>query len=68
LQQDLGLSPVLARLLALRGIPAAEAWDYLNPTLRKFLPDPSLLAEMNQAVARVMRALASGERVAVFGD
>src|SRR5262249_52729810 len=42
--------------------------DYLNPTLKKFLPNPSLLAEMDQAVARVMRALASGERIAVFGD
>ena len=68
LQQDLGLSPVLARLLALREIPAAEALDYLNPTLKKFLPDPSTLAEMDQAVARVMRALTSGERIAVFGD
>ena len=68
LQQDLGLSPVLARLLALRGIPVAEAWDYLHPTLKKILPDPSLLSEMDQAVARVVRALASGERIAVFGD
>jgi single-stranded-DNA-specific exonuclease len=68
LQQDLGLSPVLARLLALRGIPAAEALDYLNPTLKKFLPDPSVLAEMDQAVARVTRALENGERIAVFGD
>ena len=68
LRQDLGLSPVLARLLTLRGIPADEALDYLNPTLKKFLPDPLVLAEMDQAVARVTRALASGERIAVFGD
>ena len=68
LQQELTLSPVLARLLAARGIPVAEAYDYLNPTLKKFLPDPLVLAEMDQAVARVKRALETGERIAVFGD
>ena len=68
LQQDLELSPVLARLLALRGIPVAEALDYLNPTLKKFLPDPSVLAEMELAVARVKQALYGGEHIAVFGD
>lgn len=68
LQQELTLSPVLARLLAARGIPVAEAYDYLNPTLKKFLPDPLVLAEMDQAVARVKRALEIGERIAVFGD
>lgn len=68
LQQELTLSPVLARLLAARGIPVAEAYDYLNPTLKKFLPDPLVLAEMDLAVARVKRALEAGERIAVFGD
>ena len=68
LQQELGLSPVLARLLAARGITTAEALDYLNPTLKKFLPDPLLLAEMDGAVARARQALESGERIAVFGD
>ena len=68
LQQELELSPVLARLLAARGITVAEARDYLNPTLKKFLPDPSSLAEMETAVARVKRALEGQERIAVFGD
>ena len=68
LQQELTLSPVLARLLAARGIPVAEAYDYLNPTLKKFLPDPLVLAEMDMAVARVKAALEAGERIAVFGD
>ena len=68
LVRDAGLSPVLAHLLAARGIGVADAADHLNPTLRKFLPDPSLLAEMDIAVARVAAALEAGERIAVFGD
>jgi single-stranded-DNA-specific exonuclease len=66
--QNSGLSPVLAHLLAARGVTEAEALDYLNPTLRKLMPDPLVLAEMDSAVARVIAALEQGQRIAVFGD
>jgi single-stranded-DNA-specific exonuclease len=66
--QNLGLSPVLARLLAARGVDEAGARDYLNPTLKKLMPDPLVLAEMDIAVARIAAALEQGQRVAVFGD
>jgi single-stranded-DNA-specific exonuclease len=62
------ISPVLARLLALRGITIAEAADYLAPKLKNLLPDPNLLKDMDLAVARVAAALNAGERIAVFGD
>jgi single-stranded-DNA-specific exonuclease len=66
--QNNGLSPVLAHLLAARGVAAAGVMDYLNPTLKKLMPDPFVLAEMDQAVARVAAALEQGQRIAVFGD
>jgi len=61
-------SPVLARLLALRGVTVAQAADYLAPRLKTLLPDPLVLKDMDAAVARVSRALADGTRIAVFGD
>jgi single-stranded-DNA-specific exonuclease len=36
--------------------------------LRKFLPDPSHLKDMDAAVARLVRAVQVGERIVVFGD
>ncbi len=66
--QGKGLSPVLARLLALRGVDVASAQDYLNPTLKKFMPDPLVLADMDKAVTRVAAALEQGQRIAIFGD
>jgi single-stranded-DNA-specific exonuclease len=66
--QNNGLSPVLAHLLAARGVAAAGAMDYLNPTLKKLMPDPFVLAEMDKAVTRVGTALEQGQRIAVFGD
>ena len=37
------ISPVLSRLLALRGITLAQAADYLTPKLKNLLPEPCLL-------------------------
>jgi len=62
------ISPVLSRLLALRGIKLSEASDYLSPRLKNLLPDPNLLKDMDRAVARVAEALEKSERIAVFGD
>ncbi len=62
------LPPVVARLLALRGVTLAQAADYLAPRLKKLLPDPSVLKDMDVAVARAAKALTAGERIAVFGD
>ena len=62
------ISPVLARLLALRGIGLAQAADYLAPKLKNLLPDPFVLKDMEAAVTRVAAALVAGERIAVFGD
>jgi single-stranded-DNA-specific exonuclease len=66
--QRLGLPEILGRLLAVRGIDADAAADYLEPTLRALLPDPSLLADMDVAAARIAAAVRAGETVAVFGD
>jgi len=62
------ISPVLSRLLALRGVTLAEAARYLTPRLKDLLPEPNSLKGMEAAVVRVADALIVGERIAVFGD
>jgi len=62
------ISPVLSRLLALRGVTLGEAARYLTPRLKDLLPEPNSLSEMEAAVARVSAALNVGEAIAVFGD
>ena len=63
-----GVSEVVGRLLAARGIPAEGAHHFLEPTLRALLPNPSVLADMDQAADRLSHAVQAGETVAVFGD
>jgi single-stranded-DNA-specific exonuclease len=66
--QRLGLPEILGRLLAARGIGPEAAADFLDPTLRALLPDPSVLTDMDAAAARLADAVRRGETVGVFGD
>jgi single-stranded-DNA-specific exonuclease len=66
--QRLSLPEILGRLLAARGIGADAAADFLEPTLRVLLPDPSCLRDMDAAAERLADAAERGECVAVFGD
>jgi len=68
LAQRFGLEELLARLLAQRGIEADAVEDFLSPTLRRALPDPSHLLDMDRAADRLAVAIEAGESVAVFGD
>jgi single-stranded-DNA-specific exonuclease len=64
----LGVHPVIARLLCLRGLTDVDdATRFLNPSLSQ-LHDPFKLTDMDRAVDRLERALAQRERIAIHGD
>ena len=66
--QRSGLSEILARILAASGVGLDEAAEYLNPTIRGLMPDPSSLADMDRLAARIVEAITDSEKVALFGD
>ena len=66
--QRLGLPELLARVLAGRGVEADTAEAFLDPTIKRMLPDPHTLTEMQAASARIAHAIEQGESVAIFGD
>ncbi len=59
---------VMARAMAVRDIGEADVKDYLAPTVRDLLPNPSSLQDMDAAVERIVQAILSDEAIAVFGD
>jgi single-stranded-DNA-specific exonuclease len=68
LTRDLGLSPITARLLAIRGLSDPDtATKFLSPKLDQLL-DPFLLTDMDRAVKRLLAAIAGRERIAIHGD
>ncbi|WP_419729742.1 single-stranded-DNA-specific exonuclease RecJ [Lichenicola sp.] len=68
LSQRLALPEMVGRLLAARGVAIETAPHFLEPTLRALLPDPSCMIDMDQAAARLARAVEQSETVGVFGD
>lgn len=68
LAQRHGLPELLARVLAARKVSLEDAPKFLEPTLRGYMPDPSVLRDMDAAAERVAKAIQGGESVAVFGD
>jgi len=63
LQRDL-----VDQLLLARGIAEADLARNRAPTIRDFLPDPSVFTDMDKAAARLADAVQGDERVAIFGD
>lgn len=68
LAEKLGVPELIGRLLAARGVTPEQAPDFLEPTLRALLPDPSCFVDMDVAAARLAAAVQKGECVGVFGD
>src|SRR6476620_2358889 len=62
------LPEMLSRVLAGRGVEIDAVTDFLDPTVRKFLPDPFSLTDMQVATKRIADAAMKGERIAIFGD
>jgi len=68
LSRELGIAPVTARLLCIRGISDLDqARRFLSPSLDDLL-DPFALTDMPAAVDRILRAIARRERIAIHGD
>lgn len=66
--QQTGLSEILARIIAARGVSVEDAETFVNPTLRELMPDPSTLVEMDALAERLADAIESGEKIGLFGD
>lgn len=68
LAQTINVTPSVARILVGRGVSTfEEAKSFFRPSLED-LHDPFLMDGMELAVERTMRAVAEGEKIAVYGD
>lgn len=68
LMEKIGISSVLASLMAQRGLKAFEqAKTYFNPHYSQ-LHDPFLMKDMDKAVARILKAISQNEKILFYGD
>ena len=62
------LPEMLARVLAGRDVEIDAVEEYLDPTIRKLMPDPHTVTQMEAAAKRIADAAIRREKVAIFGD
>jgi single-stranded-DNA-specific exonuclease len=68
LRESLGCHPLIATLLANRGLVSPEqAQGFLDASLSRLRP-PTGLKDLEPAVVRMARAVTSGESILLFGD
>ncbi|MDB5686651.1 MAG: single-stranded-DNA-specific exonuclease RecJ [Rhizorhabdus sp.] len=68
--RDAGFAPddLVTELLLARGCPRDALEIHRAPTIRGFMPDPSIFRDMDIAAERLADAVAAGEAITVFGD
>ena len=68
IQRDNQISYITARIIAGREISLADVQDFLNPSLRKLLPDPSSMQDMDKAAKIIFNAIKSNKKITIFAD
>src|SRR5258706_3104828 len=68
--RDPGFAPddLVTQLLLARGCPRDGLEAHRTPSIRGFMPDPSIFRDMNRAAGRLADAVQAGEQLAIFGD
>jgi single-stranded-DNA-specific exonuclease len=59
---------ILDQLLLTRGVAEDDLERHARPTLRGFLPDPSIFRDMDTAAERLADCITAGEAVTIYGD
>lgn len=59
---------ILDQLLLTRGVAADDLERHARPTMRGFLPDPSVFRDMDSAAERLAQCVMTGEQVTIYGD
>ena len=59
---------LVTQLLLARGCPVDQLEAYRTPSIRAFMPDPSIFRDMDMAAERLALAVLKVENVTIFGD
>ena len=59
---------IVTQLLLARGVAPDDVERQRSPSLRAFLPDPSIFRDMDVAAERLAQAVLTGENVTIYGD
>jgi len=70
-QDEIFVSPndLIEKILRRRGIADAAAREkFLNPSIKEYMPDPSVLHDMDAAARIIADSVIAGDKIAIYGD
>lgn len=62
------MDDIVTQLLLSRGVTRDDLDRQRSPTLRAFLPDPSIFQDMDVAAERIVQGILSHETITIYGD
>ena len=68
LKNNLNLSEIISKLIAIRKIKVADVNLFLKPKIKNLIPDPFILKDMEKAVSRTIESIQKKNKIGIFGD
>lgn len=64
-----GADNLVQKILVSRGVTGADAQEkFLNPSIKEYMPDPSVLHDMDDAARIIADSVLRGDKIAIYGD
>ena len=67
-KENFFIDEITAKLLSIRNIKKEDIKNFLNPSIKNFLPNPNSLLDMEKSTLRTIEAIKNHEKVGIFGD
>ena len=68
LKDNLNLSEITSKLIAIRKIKVSDVNLFLKPKIKNLIPDPFILKDMEKAVSRTVESIQKKNKIGIFGD
>lgn len=59
---------LIENILAARGISGDAVEKFLNPSIKEYMPNPSVLRDMDTAARVIADVILNGDKIAIYGD
>ena len=68
IKDNFNLDEITSKLLAIRNIQKEEINNFINPSIKNYLPNPEVLKDMNKSVERTFKSIIAKNKIGIFGD
>ena len=68
LKENFFLDEITAKLLSIRNIKKEDISNFLNPSIKNFLPNPNTILDMEKSSLRTVKTIENKEKIGIFGD